>query len=114
MDSKGSALLLALNLLSFAMLSSAAAPAPSGNGVCPVNTLDLTVCLNLANGLVDISSPPASQCCSLIADVVDLNVIVQCLCITIKAGPVTVNVNANLSSILNNCKIAHPSNLVCP
>ncbi|CAJ1975650.1 unnamed protein product [Sphenostylis stenocarpa] len=133
MGSKGSALLLALNLLSFAMVISATAPAnppapakppapaapPSEIGTCPINVLQLSVCANVLGGLLDVivGPPPSGQCCTLIQGLLELEATVSCLCIAIKAdvlGILTVDVSVAVNLLMDKCNIPHATELRCP
>ncbi|OAY60008.1 14 kDa proline-rich protein DC2.15 [Manihot esculenta] len=86
------ALLLSLNLLFFSMGSAA---------TCPVDALKFKVCANVL-GLIKI--PPEAPCCSLIANLVDLEAAL-CLCTAIKANVLGINLNipVDLSLVLNKC-----------
>ncbi|XP_050227268.1 14 kDa proline-rich protein DC2.15-like [Mercurialis annua] len=128
------ALLLSLNLLFFTLVSSTycppppsklpkphptnPTPVPSTNpGKCPKDTLKLGVCVNLLKDLlsVTIGKPPKTPCCSLIAGLVDLEAAV-CLCTTIKASLLGINLNlpVNLSLLLNYCGKNVPTGFECP
>ncbi|KAK3170390.1 hypothetical protein Dsin_033119 [Dipteronia sinensis] len=74
------ALLLSLNLLFFSLVSSYC---PSGT--CLDNTPNLDVCVELLGGLLNlkVNSPQNYGCCSLITNLVDVNV-AACLCTRIK------------------------------
>ncbi|XP_028800380.1 14 kDa proline-rich protein DC2.15-like [Neltuma alba] len=123
-------LLLALNLLFFAMASSAtpcppsssSKPKPSSpsspsssNGRCPIDALKLGVCANMLNLVnVKVGSPPTLPCCSLLKGLVDLEV-AACLCTALKANVLGINLNIpiSLSVILNNCGMNN-SGFQCP
>ncbi|XP_047151385.1 14 kDa proline-rich protein DC2.15-like [Vigna umbellata] len=105
------ALLLCLNMLSYTMVSSTYIPVipdpsvPYQKGACPIDALKLGVCANVLNLVnVKLGSPPTLPCCSLIKDLVDLEV-AACLCTAIKANILGINLNlpVSLSLLLNNC-----------
>ncbi|OAY60005.1 14 kDa proline-rich protein DC2.15 [Manihot esculenta] len=97
------ALLLTLNLLFFTMGSAA---------TCPVDALKFKVCANVL-GLIKI--PPDAPCCSLIANLVDLEAAL-CLCTAIKANVLGINLTipVDLSLVLNNCGKKVPEGFQCP
>ncbi|XP_050227262.1 pEARLI1-like lipid transfer protein 2 [Mercurialis annua] len=84
---------------------------------CPKDTLKLGVCVDLLKGLLGIviGQPPTTPCCSLIGDLVDLEAAV-CLCTTIKASLLGINLNLpiNLSLVLNHCGKNVPQGFQCP
>jgi len=118
MSSKGNvastyavALFLCLNMLCYTMVSSSYIPVipdPSGpyqTGTCPIDALKLGVCANVLNLVkVKVGSPPTLPCCSLIKDLVELEV-AACLCTAIKANVLGIHLNLpiSLSLLLNNC-----------
>ncbi|WCJ25959.1 Bifunctional inhibitor/lipid-transfer protein/seed storage 2S albumin superfamily protein [Euphorbia peplus] len=136
------ALLLSLNLIFFTMVSSSNCPPPPSPkpkchscsdpvkptpsvpkpspspkaASCPVDTLKLGVCANVLKGLLGltIGTPPKTPCCSLISDLVDLEAAV-CLCTTIKASVLGINLNlpVNLSLLLNYCDKKVPKGFKC-
>ncbi|KAB1215867.1 14 kDa proline-rich protein DC2.15 [Morella rubra] len=114
------ALLLSLNLLFFAMVSSAeyvaSPPPPNDQPTCPENALKFGVCANLLNELVHVvvGTPPTSPCCSLIQGLADLEAAV-CLCTAIKANVLGINLNVpvSLSLLLNYCGKSVPSGFQC-
>ncbi|XP_050219077.1 lipid transfer protein EARLI 1-like [Mercurialis annua] len=83
---------------------------------CPRDTLKLGVCVGLLKDLlsVTVGTPPHSPCCSLIGDLVDLEAAV-CVCTTIKASLLGVNLNLpiNLSLLLNYCGKQVPEGFYC-
>ncbi|MBA0768796.1 hypothetical protein Gotri_017576 [Gossypium trilobum] len=130
-QSASMALLLALNILFFSLVS-ATAPCPptkpnhkpkpnpnpstpSSQGKCPRDTLKLGVCANVL-GLVKpvIGSPPVMPCCSLLDGLVDLEAAV-CLCTAIKANVLGINLDipVSLSLLLNVCSKKVPSGFQC-
>lgn len=126
------ALLLTFNLLFFTLVSSTycppptpkghgghpikPSPVPSNKGSCPRDTVKLGVCVNLLKDLlsVTVGTPPKTPCCSLISDLVDLEAAV-CLCTTIKASILGINLNlpVNLSLLLNYCGKKVPEGFKC-
>ncbi|XP_037492276.1 14 kDa proline-rich protein DC2.15 [Jatropha curcas] len=137
------ALLLSLNLLFFTLVTSCSwgcpgnpsprpnnprpsprTPSPKPNnptpspshGACPRDTLKLGVCVDLLKDLlsVTIGTPPKTPCCSLLGDLVDLEAAV-CLCTTIKASLLGINLNLpiDLSLLLNYCGKKVPQGFQC-
>ncbi|CAL1401432.1 unnamed protein product [Linum trigynum] len=123
------ALLLALNLLFFTLVSSTYCPPPaapkghkhhhkhpSKGGKCPKDTLKLGVCANLLNDLVHlvVGTPATTPCCSLLGDLVDLEAAV-CLCTALKANVLGLNLNVPiaLSLLLNVCGKSAPEGFQC-
>ncbi|XP_037492281.1 lipid transfer protein EARLI 1 isoform X1 [Jatropha curcas] len=90
-------------------------PSPS-QGACPRDTLKLGVCVDLLKDLlsVTIGTPPKTPCCSLLGDLVDLEAAV-CLCTTIKASLLGINLNLpiDLSLLLNYCGKKVPQGFQC-
>lgn len=133
------ALLLSLNLLFFAMVSSTyvpcpppapkgqkhypknpsvpAVPTPNYKAKCPMDTLKLGVCAKLLDNLLDIviGTPPKTPCCPLINGLLDLEAAV-CLCTALKANVLGINLNVpvSLSLLLNYCGKGVPSGFQCP
>ncbi|RVX15615.1 14 kDa proline-rich protein DC2.15 [Vitis vinifera] len=122
------ALLLALNLLFFTLVSSTSVPCPPApkpkhhhkkppaKAVCPKDTLKLGVCADLLNDLLHavVGTPPKSPCCSLIGGLADLEAAV-CLCTAIKANVlgIKLNVPVSLSLLLNYCGKKVPTGYQC-
>ena len=130
------ALLLALNLIFFTVVSSTYVPCPPTKPkipkgpkyppvvpkppsqkypTCPRDTLKLGVCadvLGLVN--VELGKPPKTPCCSLLEDLVDLEAAV-CLCTALKANILGINLNIpiDLSLILNYCGKGVPKGFQC-
>ena len=114
------ALFLALNLLSFSLVSACgsyscpspkpkpkANPNPSPSGAsCPRDALKLGVCANVLKGLLNVTlgQPPVTPCCTLLDGLVDLEAAV-CLCTALKANILGINLNLSisLSLLLNAC-----------
>ncbi|XVE68394.1 hypothetical protein DITRI_Ditri09bG0064700 [Diplodiscus trichospermus] len=130
------ALLLCINLLFFALVTSytpnassatnsrnpvyihpeATYPSgynPQSQGRC--NPLNLGVCANLL-GLVNVElgNVPTQPCCSLIQGLVDLEAAV-CLCTAIRANVLGINLNLpiDLSLLLNNCGRTPSAQYMC-
>ncbi|XP_024985646.1 14 kDa proline-rich protein DC2.15-like [Cynara cardunculus var. scolymus] len=108
------AFLLTLNLLFFTLVS---ATSSSPKATCPRDALKLGVCANLLNDLVHgvvVGAPPKTPCCSLIENLVDLEVAV-CLCTAIKANVLGINLNVpvSLSLLVNYCEKDVPSGFQC-
>lgn len=128
------ALLLALNLLFFTLVTSTNVPActptppkdhnhndhpkpkPSKE-TCPRDALKLGVCANVMKSLLnlELGKPPKKPCCSLLEGLVDLEAAV-CLCTALKAnvlGIVNLNIPISLSLLLNYCGKDVPSGFQC-
>nr|GEY31784.1 hybrid signal transduction histidine kinase M [Tanacetum cinerariifolium] len=97
-------LFLSLDLLFFATVSGCGTcetpkltPKPTKD-TCPKDTLKLGVCANLLGGLVgvQVGSPTVKLCCTLIQGLVDVEAAV-CLCTTIKANVLGINLNLPVS-----------------
>lgn len=96
-------------------------PPSAGNG-SSCDTLKLRVCASLLNGLLGVLLPPGggnaandSQCCPLLAWLVDLDAVV-CLCTTIRAnvlGVINFDVPLGLRLLLNHCDKAVPDGFTC-
>ncbi|KAB2001879.1 hypothetical protein ES319_D11G026500v1 [Gossypium barbadense] len=132
MDSKRSAsiaLLLALNILFFSLVSAncgscsssgsnprpTPTPTPSARGRCPRDALKLGVCANVLNLVnVTVGSPPVMPCCSLLNGLVDLEA-AACLCTAIRANILGINLNIpiSLSLLLNVCSRNVPTGFQC-
>ncbi|GKU95525.1 hypothetical protein SLEP1_g8874 [Rubroshorea leprosula] len=121
------ALLLAVNLLCFSLVSACGScgncgscrnptPNPTPQGTCPRDALKLGVCADLLGSLLNITigSPPKTPCCSLIQGLADLEAAV-CLCTAIKANILGINLNIplSLSLLLNVCSKQVPSGFQC-
>ncbi|KAJ4715458.1 14 kDa proline-rich protein DC2.15 [Melia azedarach] len=114
MASKSSALLLSLNLLIFTVLTSI----PSSSAIlenCPQDALKLGVCADVLKVLrINLGSPPRSECCTLINNLIDLDA-AACLCTSLKINVLNVlklNVsNLSLQLLLNYCKC--PTSFQC-
>ncbi|KAK7251155.1 hypothetical protein RIF29_34102 [Crotalaria pallida] len=132
------ALLVALNLIFFTLVTSTYVPCPPSSPTpkhpspvpkppasnpaypkqpsCPRDTLKLGVCADVL-GLVkvDLGKAPKTPCCSLIQGLVDLEAAV-CLCTALKANILGINLNVpiNLSLILNYCGKSVPKGFQCP
>ncbi|MBA0714383.1 hypothetical protein Golax_013359 [Gossypium laxum] len=132
MDSKRSssiALLLALNILFFSLVSAncgscsssgsnprpTPTPTPSARGRCPRDALKLGICANVLNLVnVTVGSPPVMPCCSLLNGLVDLEA-AACLCTAIRANILGINLNIpiSLSLLLNVCSRNVPTGFQC-
>ncbi|CAL9044597.1 unnamed protein product, partial [Musa banksii] len=112
-------LLLAHNLLFFSLTSACGTcPTPKPSyGKCPINTLKLVACANVLNGLitVGVGKFQPCECCTLIDGLVDLEAAV-CLCTTLKAKVLGINLNVlvDLSLLLNYCGKIVPKEFQCP
>ncbi|KAL4602512.1 hypothetical protein ACB092_10G058200 [Castanea dentata] len=130
------ALFFSLNLLFFAIVTSACNscpgtnpgrgpnpnpnpnpnPGPSGQASCPRDALKLGVCANVLSGLLNVTlgTPPVTPCCSLIQGLADLEAAV-CLCTAIRANILGINLNIpiSLSLLLNVCSRNVPNGFKC-
>ncbi|KAJ0105714.1 hypothetical protein Patl1_18533 [Pistacia atlantica] len=128
------ALLLALDLLFFTLVTSTNVPActttppknHNHNGhpkpkpskeTCPRDAVKLGVCANVLKSLfnLELGKPPKKPCCSLLEGLVDLEAAV-CLCSALKAnvlGIVNLNIPISLSLLLNYCGKDVPSGFQC-
>ncbi|GAB2274152.1 hypothetical protein Dimus_008921 [Dionaea muscipula] len=102
------ALLLALNIVFFTLVSS----------TCPRDALKLGVCADLLNSLLHLvvgTPPQTTPCCNLLDGLVDLEAAV-CLCTAIKANVIGINLDVpvSLSLLLNYCGHSAPSGFQCP
>ncbi|XP_038678499.1 14 kDa proline-rich protein DC2.15-like [Tripterygium wilfordii] len=126
------ALFLAFNLLFFTLVASCGtcpspntkpkrtlkpSPGLSSSGKCPIDALKLGVCVDVLGPLLNITigTPPKTPCCSLIGNLVDLEAAV-CLCISIKASVLGINLNIplSLSLLVNYCGKKVPQGFQCP
>ncbi|KAJ1392666.1 Hydrophobic seed protein [Sesbania bispinosa] len=126
------AILLALNLLFFTVVSSTYVPCPppppkghkhppipqppsTKQPSCPKDTLKFGVCADLL-GLVNVQlgKPPKTPCCTLIQGLADLEAAV-CLCTALKANVLGINLDVpiKLSLLLNYCGKGVPKGFVC-
>ncbi|KAL4386035.1 hypothetical protein GQ457_09G026260 [Hibiscus cannabinus] len=86
---------------------------PGQSGTC--NPLNLGVCLNLLSLVdVELGNVPTKPCCSLIEGLAVLEAAV-CLCTTIRANALGININLpiSLSLLLNNCGRRVPTEYIC-
>ncbi|GMI70129.1 hypothetical protein like AT4G12520 [Hibiscus trionum] len=127
------ALLVSLNLVLFALVSSHNVDNNSnasscttnpvvirpghvlsnGQGTC--NPLNLGVCLNLLSLVdVELGNVPTKPCCSLIKGLVDLEAAV-CLCTAMRANVLGININLliSLNLFLDNCGRRVPTEYIC-
>ncbi|CAH2042783.1 unnamed protein product [Thlaspi arvense] len=109
-----SAILLAVNLLFFAFVTSSSAqsvPTPSPSPTCSINNLQV-------KGLCAKFLLPGSSnlpCCSLISGLANIEA-AACLCTSLKAPhPITLNINATapVNSVLRGCGKNSPPNFTC-
>uniref|UniRef100_A0A1D1ZAJ9 Proline-rich protein DC2.15 n=1 Tax=Anthurium amnicola TaxID=1678845 RepID=A0A1D1ZAJ9_9ARAE len=129
------ALLFSLNLLFFTLVSSTSVPCPSPpvkpkpkpkpspkcgscppvKPSCPRDTLKLGACADVLNLLkLRLGVPPTSSCCSLLQGLADADAAL-CLCTTMKAGILGINLNipADLTLLLNYCGKKVPDGFKC-
>ncbi|KAJ4712782.1 Bifunctional inhibitor/lipid-transfer protein/seed storage 2S albumin superfamily protein [Melia azedarach] len=82
MASKSSAVLLSLNIVFFAVLTSI----PSSSATlenCPDDALKLSVCADVLGVLLKLGEPQPSDCCSLINNLINIDA-AACLCTSLK------------------------------
>ncbi|WOK98986.1 hypothetical protein Cni_G07698 [Canna indica] len=120
-----SALFLAVNLLFFALASACSTcPTPTpkpkaSHGKCPIDTLKLSACANVLNGLINVGigkfPKQPCECCTLLGGLVDLEAGV-CLCTALKANVlgIPLKVPIDLSVLLNYCGKKAPKGFQCP
>lgn len=129
------AIFLTINLLFFSLVSACGSyscnptpkptpkpkpkPTPSptpSSGTCPRDALQLGVCANVLNGLLNVTlgQPPVKPCCTLLDGLVDLEAAV-CLCTALKANVLGINLNLpiSLSLLLNVCSKKVPRGFQC-
>ncbi|GMI70133.1 hypothetical protein like AT5G46890 [Hibiscus trionum] len=127
------ALLVSLNLVLFALVSSHNVDNNSNasscttnpvvirpgdvlpNGQCTCNPLNLGPCLNLLSLVdVELGNVPTKSCCSLIKGLVDVEAAV-CLCTAVRANVLGININLpiSLNLFLNNCGRRVPTQYIC-
>ncbi|XP_039127791.1 14 kDa proline-rich protein DC2.15-like [Dioscorea cayenensis subsp. rotundata] len=92
-------------------------PCDDDNKLCPIDTLKLGVCIDVLNGLlnVTIGKPPKEPCCPLLGGLLDVEAAV-CLCTAIKADILGIHLNIpiDLSLLLNYCGKGVPKGFKCP
>ncbi|KAK4363311.1 hypothetical protein RND71_018552 [Anisodus tanguticus] len=94
-------------------------PNPSlspSKGSCHKDALKLGVCAKLLNGAVgaNIGNPPDTPCCSILGELLDLEASI-CLCTTLKANILEININfpISLSLLVNICGKNLSSDFAC-
>ncbi|KAJ6802191.1 36.4 kDa proline-rich protein-like precursor [Iris pallida] len=83
---------------------------------CPIDTLKLSACVDVLGGLVHalIGEEATSKCCPVISGLADLDAAL-CLCTTIKAKLLDVNVLLPIAlELLVDCGKHAPSGYRCP
>ena len=116
MNSKGVSNITFLILFLVIIYSATLGSSQEQNVSPPPNCPNLTACLALADDLVTVVVGPTSPpCCPLIDGLADLDVVL-CLCTTIKAGILNVDIDINIivKVILNSCGRNIPVDRVCP
>ncbi|CAK8543635.1 unnamed protein product [Lathyrus sativus] len=120
MDSKGvpsiTILILSLSIFFFFFTTHSSAqgptvsPSSSPLPICP----DLRVCVSLLRDFAHIvvGSPKSEPCCSLIADLVEVDAVV-CLCAVVKANVLGININVPVKEILRVCERNAPALASC-
>ncbi|KAF8649967.1 hypothetical protein HU200_064123 [Digitaria exilis] len=90
---------------------------PSTGKKCPVDTLKLLACVDALNGLVHavIGAKASEKCCPLLKGVADLDAAL-CLCTTIKATALSVNLVLPIAIevLVNECHKNVPASFQCP
>ncbi|XP_051226982.1 cortical cell-delineating protein-like [Lolium perenne] len=114
-------LFLVVNLALLASAAHACAPycptpsPPPPTLTCSVNTLKLKVCANVLNLLkLNLPVPENEECCPLLSGLANLDASV-CLCTAIKAEilGIKLNVLADFTLLLNQCRKTCPDNYTC-
>ncbi|KAK1667431.1 hypothetical protein QYE76_055590 [Lolium multiflorum] len=114
-------LFLVVNLALLASAVHACAPCcptpspPPPSLTCSVNTLKLKVCANVLNLLkLNLPVPENEECCPLLSRLANLDASV-CLCTSIKAEilGIKLNVLADFTLLLNQCRKTCPDNYTC-
>ncbi|KAJ4906053.1 Bifunctional inhibitor/lipid-transfer protein/seed storage 2S albumin superfamily protein [Raphanus sativus] len=105
MASKTLAIVLLFNIICFTAVNATGCP----------NAVNLvTVCADLLNGVVKVSLPAGTECCTLLKGIVDANAAV-CLCTAVKANIGSLlpllNIPLAVSLTLNACGV--PSGIPC-
>ncbi|CAN6234484.1 unnamed protein product [Urochloa humidicola] len=87
-------------------------PTPSG-ATCPINTADLSVCVDLLGYLLNVrlNSVSSQPCCTLLQGLANADAAL-CVCGVIKVLNLSVPVDVNL--LLNKCGMACPPGFTCP
>ncbi|CAD5192821.1 36.4 kDa proline-rich protein-like [Musa acuminata AAA Group] len=91
-------------------------PSPPSSGTCPIDTLKLDACVDLLGGLVHavIGQDTQDKCCPVIQGLADLDAAL-CLCTTIKAKALDINVLLPIAlELLVDCGKHVPSDYQCP
>ncbi|KAH7833748.1 hypothetical protein Vadar_009339 [Vaccinium darrowii] len=89
--------------------------APKGGQTCPIDTLKLGACVDLLGGLIHVGlgSSAKDTCCPVIAGLVDLDAAI-CLCTTIKAKLLNINVIVPIAlQVLIDCGKTPPEGFQC-
>lgn len=89
------------------------APPPA---TCPLDTLKLGACVDVLGGLVHVGlgDPVVNQCCPVLQGVLALEA-AACLCTTIKASVLNLNIVLPLAlELLVACGKTPPSGFTCP
>lgn len=108
------ALLLALNLLFFSLVSAQpVVPAPSPTPtLCPRGPLPILSCVGVLGFLNITVGNPIAPCCTLIRGLTDAQAS-SCLCTAISFANF-VSIRVNLSAVLNRCNQTAPAGTRCP
>jgi hypothetical protein len=114
-------LFLVVNLAILASAAHACAPycptpsPPPPPSTCSIDTLKLKVCANVLNLLkLNLPVPENEECCPLLSGLANLDASV-CLCTAIKAEilGIKLNVLADFTLLLNQCRKTCPDNYTC-
>ncbi|KAL4353329.1 hypothetical protein GQ457_06G027110 [Hibiscus cannabinus] len=91
-------------------------PPPPAKQTCPIDTLKLGACVDVLGGLVHvgIGSSAKKTCCPVLQGLLDLDAAI-CLCTTIKAKLLNINVLIPIAlQVLIDCGKTPPPGFQCP
>ncbi|GFP90885.1 36.4 kDa proline-rich protein, partial [Phtheirospermum japonicum] len=91
-------------------------PSPPAQEMCPIDTLKLGACVDVLGGLIHIGIGASAKdaCCPVLEGLVDLDAAL-CLCTTIKAKLLNVNIIIPIAlQVLLDCGKNPPYGFQCP